>query len=147
MHTSLLLITHWMSQAESFLSVALLNAFSTAAQVMLMYCWNLKDLTAWGNCSTISWPENQKECSARRAITGRFISYLWGENKRICNTGNCLEFNKSLQIQGIKCTIERMRIDLLNSFDLVKIEKESVEIGSKMKMNNIKKCYNNILTF
>jgi len=49
--------------------VALLNAVSTAARVILMCVWVLKDLMAERNCSAIFLPENQKECSARRAIT------------------------------------------------------------------------------
>ena len=77
LHTSLLSITHWMSQAGSSLSLALLNAVSTLAFtiVILMCFWDLKDFTAWGNCSFICCPENEKECSARRAITDRVVSY------------------------------------------------------------------------
>ena len=77
LHTSLLSITHWMSQAGSSLSLALLNAVSTLAFTMLilMCFWDLKDLTAWVSCFSIFCPENQKECSARRAITDGVVSY------------------------------------------------------------------------
>jgi hypothetical protein len=64
---------------------------------MLVCFWDLNDLTAWGNCSVMWLPENQKECSVRRATTKRIISYLY-INKGSCNTSNCLQFNKSLSI-------------------------------------------------
>jgi hypothetical protein len=41
---------------------------------LIVICfWDLKDLIAWGNCVFISIPENQKECSAKRAITNRIL--------------------------------------------------------------------------
>ena len=81
-HTSLWLMTHWMSQAGSSLSLALLNAASTSAfnTLMVMCFWNLKDLIAWGNCASRSLPENQKECSAKRAKTNRTVRYPWKIN-------------------------------------------------------------------
>ena len=72
-----------MSQVGSPLSMALLNAVSTCAfNILVVMCfWDLKDLMAWGNCSSMSWPENQKECSAKRAITNRIVRY-WLQNKQ-----------------------------------------------------------------
>ena len=80
-HTSLLSMTHWMSQVGSFSSVALLNAVSMLAFTIFMLCdWDMKDLIAWGSCSFIYPPENQKECSARRAITDKIVSYAFKIN-------------------------------------------------------------------
>jgi hypothetical protein len=33
-------------------------------------------LIAWDNCVSIVLPENQKECSAKRATTNKCVSYL-----------------------------------------------------------------------
>ena len=81
-HTSLWLMTHWMSQAGSSLLMALLNAVSTCAfNILILMCfWDLKDLTAWGNCASICSPDNQKECSAKRAITNRIVRYWLQSN-------------------------------------------------------------------
>ena len=75
-HTSLWLMTHWISQAGFSLLMALLNAVSTCAfNILMVMCfWDLKDLIAWGNCAPISSPENQKECSAKRAMTDKILN-------------------------------------------------------------------------
>jgi len=84
-HTSLCLMTHWISQARSSLSLALLNAVATSAFIVsiVISFWDLKDFMAWSNCACISFPENQKECSAKRATTKRIVSYLFENNKFI----------------------------------------------------------------
>lgn len=80
--TSLLSITHWMSQAGSLLSLALLNAVSTPmfSVAILMCLCNLNDLIAWESCFSILFAENQKECSIRRARTKKIFKY-WLKNK------------------------------------------------------------------
>ena len=85
-------MSHLISQAESSLFLAFLNAVSTSARVVLICAWDLKDLIAKRNCSSILLPENQKEYSARRVTTDRIVSYIYICDKGIHNTGKCLNF-------------------------------------------------------
>ena len=109
-HTSLLSMTHWMSQVGSSLSLALLNAVSMLAFIILMLCdRDLKDLIAWGSCFFIYPPENQKECSARRAITDKFVSYAFKINGFVIQAMawnleiSCIysEYNRKLKIEHL----------------------------------------------
>ena len=133
-HTSLWSMTHWMSQAGFFLSQALLNAASTSAlTILIVICfWDLKDLMAWGICASIFFPENQKECSAKRARTNEILRYLlkidvlaipaiaWNlESPYAYNKYNIWTEDRAFNLLGIFY------------FHLVKIQMEIVEINSK----------------
>jgi hypothetical protein len=36
---------------------------------------------AWGNCASIFFPENQKECSVKRAMTNGIVKYSLQNNR------------------------------------------------------------------
>jgi len=151
-HTSLFPMIHWMSQVGCSLSLALLNAVSMLAFIVSMLCdWDLKDLIAWGSWFFISLPENQKECSARRVITDKIISYALKLMEFVIpamarNLESPWTFNK-YDIQNESRVLILLGMSYVH---LVKIQKEIVEIKSNIKsvfntfVNKKKNCLQSI---